>query len=361
MPDDFIPYRSKAATNCNQHKTYRVPGSLIKPTMQPFESQLSAQLHAHEWQSVTSAVAVSGGLDSIALLRGLVALRHPQARPLVVLHFNHRLRGELADRDAAFVAETADKLGLEFTIGAPLEDLAGQGDSLEAAARDARYRFFEETCNQIGARYLFMAHTADDQAETILHRILRGTGVDGLAGIPRVRPLSQLTTIVRPMLSLRRREGAKYIDALRQRYCEDETNADFYFTRNRLRHELLPALAADYNPQIHDALVRLGEMAGEASECVDMLVSTLSAQCVRRERGGVLLETTTLARQPSYLVRQLFVRLWQQQRWPLQAMTYEKWQQLAALAQAAGDATLNLPGDVRAKKQGEQLVLSRPA
>src|SRR5690606_22285737 len=117
------------------------------------------------------------------LLRGLVALRSQGAARLVVVHFHHGLRDE-ADADAAFVQELAAAHDLTCEVGyAAPGALAGEGDSLEAAARDARYRFFLSVASAAGARYLFTAHTADDQAETILHRIVRGTGIAGLAGI----------------------------------------------------------------------------------------------------------------------------------------------------------------------------------
>lgn len=330
--------------------------------MHSFESQLNAQLAAHDWQSVTAAVAVSGGADSVALLRGLSALHPAAAERLVVLHFNHKLRGEAAEVDAAFVENLAKDVGLRCLIGqAEPGALEARGDSLEAAAREARYRFFIQACNQCGARYLFTAHTADDQAETVLHRILRGTGIDGLAGILSTRVLSPLTTLVRPLITTCRSEIEDYLHTTSQSYNEDETNRQLHFTRNRLRHDLLPKLAEEYNAEVHGALRRLADLASEATECIDLLVDQLAADALTSANGEVRLTTDYLRNAPPYLVRQLFIRIWQQQAWPLQAMTYEKWHQLAALTQGNNDSNLNLPGAVRAKKQGEQLVLTRPA
>lgn len=329
--------------------------------MHHLEAYLDEALQRHAWQGVTSLIAVSGGADSVALLRLLAATRPPEAARCLVVHFHHGLRGEAADADAAFVESLAAQYGLGFVLGHADGRLADQGDSLEAAARDARYCFFEETANATGARYLFTAHTADDQAETILHRIVRGTGLDGLAGIPRVRPLSPLTTIVRPLLEVRRSQILEYLEDLGQDVREDHTNADVSFTRNRLRHDLLPKLAADYNPSIVDALLRLGELAGEAQACLQEDVHRLAESSVTQSPAEVGIRVDVLAAARPYLARQLFIELWRERGWPLQPMTFDKWQELAALAQSPGNGVLNLPGDIRAKKQGEQLTLTRPA
>lgn len=328
--------------------------------MHPLEVHFRDQLARHHWHSVTCIVAISGGADSVAMLRMLRTIRPEQTARCIVAHFHHGLRGEAADADARFVENLARQFGFDFVLGEAAKDLSQQGDSLEAAARAARYRFFEEVANAQGARYLFTAHTADDQAETILHRILRGTGLDGLAGIPRVRPLSPLTTIVRPLLSVRRTEILEYLQAIGQDYREDHTNSDISFTRNRLRHELLPQLAVDYNPNVVDALLRLGELAGEAQACLDKDIQQWHAQAVQESGQSICIDCRALANASPYLVRQLLMKLWGERAWPLQPMTYEKWQALAGLALSPADGTLNLPGDIRAKKQGEQLTLTRP-
>ncbi len=330
--------------------------------MPTLETQLEKQLAPHDWQSVTTLVAVSGGADSIALLRGLAALQTPSPGRLVVVHFNHQLRGEQSDLDEAFVADLAKRLDLPFVAGrGDGAAIASRGDSVEASARAARYQFFEAVAGQHGARYALMAHTADDQAETILHRIVRGTGLEGLAGIPRVRRLSPLTTIVRPLLDVRRSEVLHYLAQLGQDFREDESNVDSRFTRNRLRHELLPQLAREYNPQVVDALLRLGELAGDVDAIVDeRLQQVLAAAIVRQTPHELQFDVAQLALQPSSIVRMALVRAWRGQAWPLQQMGFEKWQSLAALTIAPEDGVLNLPGNVRAQKQGEQLWLARP-
>jgi tRNA(Ile)-lysidine synthase len=189
------------------------------------EERVAAVWPPQAWQDVPVVVAVSAGADSVALLRILARLRPPAAR-LWVAHFHHGLRGEAADADEQFVARLADSLKLGFRVGrAPASQLATAGDGLEAAARRARYAFLTAAAEKVGARYLAVAHTADDQAETILHRVLRGTAPAGLAGMPAARMLSGAVSLVRPLLAIRRSELRDYLAVVGQDWREDATNA----------------------------------------------------------------------------------------------------------------------------------------
>jgi len=331
------------------------------PAMQPtFLDLLQQSWPAREWQEVTVLVAVSGGADSVALLRGLKEMKPGGAGRLSVAHFNHRLRGEESTADAAFVAELAASLGLGCEVGSADWELDGAdcGDGLEAAARDARYQFLKTAADRVGARFVVTAHTADDQAETILHRVIRGTGIAGLAGIPRTRPLTAATTLLRPMLALRRSEIIEFLQSLGQAYREDASNGDMRFTRNRLRHELLPLLAREFNPQVSDALLRLGSLAAEAQATIQQQIEPLL------QHGEVLGPDaihwhccSKLLALSDYLLRELLSHVWREQNWPLQAMTHEKWCDLAALARSdAGIRTF--PGPILAQKQGEWLLLT---
>ncbi len=248
---------------------------------------LAAAWPPRQWADLTVLAAVSGGADSVAMLRALVAVKPPGDGRLVVGHLNHRLR-EDADADERFVAELSGRLGLECCCGR-LEpaSLTEAGRGLEAAAREARYRFLRTTAERLGARYVACGHTADDQIETVLHRILRGTGIAGLAGMPAAR-LSEAVTLVRPLLGARRSELLEYLDRIGQPYRQDRSNLDRRFTRNRLRHDLLPHLAEHYNPAVGDALLRLARLAGEIQEVAARRVGSSSA-AVAEGRGVILL------------------------------------------------------------------------
>ncbi|MGD0059654.1 MAG: tRNA lysidine(34) synthetase TilS [Verrucomicrobiia bacterium] len=194
-------------------------------------------------------VGVSGGPDSVVLLDTLVKSGW---RPHVC-HLNHQLRGPASDADAEFVRDLAVRYGLPNTI--EWRKVAGDEDG----ARRARHEFFAKVAAQTGIQKLALAHTADDQVETFLLRLLRGAGVPGLVGIWPERQLGKLR-VIRPMLKVRRTEVLEYLSAQGLKYREDASNADTRFTRNRIRHELLPMLERDFNPAIREVLLHTAEI-----------------------------------------------------------------------------------------------------
>lgn len=339
--------------------------------MHPFEKQLALAWPLGEWRDLTVLVAVSGGSDSVALLRGLAALRAADsgasgAGALRAAHLNHQLRGEDAREDERFVVALCRHLAIPCEVGraslATFRRLPGGG--LEAAARKARYRFLASAAGACGARYVAVAHTADDQAETILHRILRGTGIGGLSGMARARPLGG-GTLLRPLLGFRRAEVLEYLADIGQSYRIDSTNVDTRFTRNRLRHDLLPRLARDYNPNVTDALLRLGALAGEVRQWMDWQVEALQAACCGHEEGAeetVTVQTRRLRSEPAALVRELLVALWRQQNWPMRQMGFDQWNLLAEMVHMSGEPSSPrrkhvFPGSILVEAGPEGLVL----
>ncbi len=341
--------------------------------MHPFEKKLALEWSPQQWGEVTVLAAVSGGADSVALLRGLAAVRatgSPRKRgSLCAAHLNHQLRGDDATADERFVAELCHHLAIPCEIGRAVvaggPDAAGTG--LEAAARKARYRFLESAAGRCGARFVAVAHTADDQAETILHRIVRGTGLAGLSGMARARPLGH-ATLLRPLLGFRRSEVLEYLADIGQPFRTDRTNADLRFTRNRLRHALLPHLAREYNPNVVDALVRLGRLAGEVQQWMDGQLAPLRAACPGDAAGSdrsVCIDTRPLQSEPAVVVRELLVGLWRQQGWPMQQMGFEQWDLLAEMAFASGEQSRpprkhTFPGGIVAETGPDGLVLHPP-
>jgi tRNA(Ile)-lysidine synthase len=206
------------------------------------------------------AVAVSGGADSVALLRVLLELRHELGIVLSVGHFHHQIRGAEADSDRQFVSELALEFQLEFHSGSadvPAYALSHKL-SLESAARELRHQWFAELVHQDAANKIATAHTLDDQAETVLMRILRGTGVRGLAGIA---PEQREKHLVRPLLGITRHEIEGYLGAIHQSWRNDSSNLNLSHTRNRVRYTLLPLLERDFNPAIRQTLADLAEVA----------------------------------------------------------------------------------------------------
>ncbi|MBL9125203.1 MAG: tRNA lysidine(34) synthetase TilS [Planctomycetaceae bacterium] len=338
--------------------------------MHSLEAQLLSAWPLERWQDLGLLVAVSGGPDSVALLRALRAVA-PAAR-LIVGHFDHRLRGPESDADRQFVVDLARRMGLPVELGAgePAAVAAGK-DGIEAAARAERYAFLQGAAERAGARYVVTGHTADDQVETVLHRIIRGTGIAGLAGMPRVRPLSAATTLIRPLLACRRVEVLAYLEFLGQSFRLDSTNCEFGFTRNRLRHQLLPELERNYNPGVAEALLRLSRLAGDAQEIVDRSVAALADRVAAPPPAGagsraIAIQCGPLADQPRHLVRELLVHVWRKQGWPEQSMGLAEWDRLAGLCAeletpaSAPPAVQMFPGGVRAERSGAILHLGAP-
>jgi tRNA(Ile)-lysidine synthase len=229
------------------------------------------------------AVAVSGGADSVALLELLLEARDRLGVVVSVAHYNHRLRGSESDADARFVERIAAAKELPF-FGAGAETL--HATNVEASARQDRYRFFEQLVRQGCTGKVATAHTADDQAETVLARLLRGGGPAGLAGIlPAVRD----GTVVRPLLEVRRAELRAWATARGVAWREDSSNRDRRFLRNRIRHELIPQLERDYNPGIVNVLNHTAEVARAEEAHWQREIEELATRMVREATEGAKL------------------------------------------------------------------------
>jgi tRNA(Ile)-lysidine synthase len=219
-------------------------------------------------------IAVSGGADSVALLRLLLELRKEIGIVLSVVHFNHKLRGAESEEDERFVAELAQrhKLELRCQSGEVAAHAAEKHLSLETAAREMRYQYFQGLLSVGGLNRIATGHTLDDQAETVLLKIVRGAGGRGLAGIyPRLPiPRSQFSdgspSIIRPLLGTRRRSLEAYLLALGQSWREDKSNRDLRHMRNRVRHGILPRLERYLNPAVREAFAETAEIARSEEE-----------------------------------------------------------------------------------------------
>ena len=250
-------------------------------------STLSQELleHIHVEQFLRAGdrvgVAVSGGADSVALLLLLLQLREKLGIVLSVVHFNHKLRGKASDEDEKFVAKLAAKHGLEFHSASV--DVAKKAKeeraNLEDAARRARYDYFRSLAESGVCRRIAVAHTADDQAETVLAHLLRGTGLAGLGGIhPVAGP------IIRPLLSVRRSELRSFLRARKQTWREDATNRDTKRMRARIRKKLLPLLEKQFQPAIVEHLGTLADLAREDEAFLDAIAEERVSALVH-ERG----------------------------------------------------------------------------
>jgi tRNA(Ile)-lysidine synthase len=230
-------------------------------------------------------VGVSGGADSVALLHMLADLQTKLGIRISVLHFHHQLRGAEADEDERFVRDLAAKMHFDFV--SDRGDVAGEARrnrlNLEDAARRLRYRFFASAAAARELNHVAVAHTADDQAETVLAHLLRGTGLAGLAGIYPVAGL-----IIRPLIEIGREEVRDYLSGLGQSWREDASNQDTSRTRARIRHQLIPLLNRDFDPSTVTRLARLANLAREEEAFLRALEDDRLAALATQEPSGAI-------------------------------------------------------------------------
>ncbi len=309
----------------------------------------------HQLLPVGSTVlcALSGGADSMALLSVLLELQADLALTVCAAHYNHELRGAEAQRDADFVADWCQKNGVPLTLG--------QGDvraeaqkrkaGIEETARDLRYAFLSRTAKSVGATRIATAHTADDNAETVLLNLVRGTGLDGLTGIP-----PQRDCFVRPLLACTRAEIEAYLTAQDIPHVEDSSNQDPAFRRNRIRQSVLPVLRS-INPQFVDTLTaNLTHLRADRAFLDDLAQSI--TQTATETPDGCSISAAHLAAQPRpvrcRVLRQLLSQLGQHQ---ISAVHLDA---LCALAETTAPAAFcPLPHGLFARREYDRLILCR--
>ncbi len=316
----------------------------------------------------TIVVGVSGGPDSMALLHMLLALNQTMDWELKLhaAHLNHGLRADEGEKDAAFVQAAADSLSLPCTIDT--RDIAAisksQGVGIEEAGRIERYAFAERVCLKIGAKTVALGHHADDNAETILHRIIRGTGLRGLAGIPVCRPLTPESEIriVRPLLRMSRQTLVNYLADQGIAYREDRTNERNEPTRNRIRNVVLPLLESDVNPQVRDALARLGEQAQWMEEYLrDTVQRTLNTLLISRTDQTLSLNVDGLARKSRVIQTEIVRAAYRSFGLGEQSLAFSHLTAaLDLISDSSSGKRLQLPGGMVVEKRYHLLIFSVP-
>jgi tRNA(Ile)-lysidine synthase len=302
----------------------------------------------HKLVGTSGIVAISGGPDSVALA---AACRGMGQGGLRLAHLNHLLRGADSDADEAFVRDLASQWLLPLDV--ERRDIAAtaneRGIGIEEAARQVRYDWLTEVARRHSATWIATAHNADDQAETVLHHILRGTGLAGLAGIAERRPLAPGIDVVRPLLNVSRSDIEAYLRSEGIEARIDASNADVRFTRNRLRHELLPQLMRDYNPALVEVLGRLARQASQAQDSIARHAKSLLATIERPAAGEmIILAREPLAALEPHWLREVVRLIWQREDWPAGEMTFDDWDRFVELVRT-DETRHDFPGGVRAR------------
>jgi tRNA(Ile)-lysidine synthase len=304
-------------------------------------------------------VAVSGGADSMVLLHALWRLREPLALKLFVAHLNHQMRSG-ATQDARFVEATARDLGILYiceTIDVPMYQRQHKL-SPEDAARRVRYAFLRATAARLGADRIAVGHTADDQAETVLLHLLRGSGLRGLCGIPPARQ-----TIIRPLIRVQRREILDYLRMHRIPFREDPSNHQRRHTRNRIRLDLLPALQRHYNPRLVQALCTTAQLLADDEAALQAVAR--QRFLAARQPGApepLQLKIDALTSMPPTLQRRTLREALTEVMGDLQGVTHTHIAAVLALLRArAGNKRLELPRGVVVERSYDVLLIHRQA
>jgi tRNA(Ile)-lysidine synthase len=305
----------------------------------------------------TVLAAVSGGPDSICMLHVLASLQEELGFELRVAHLDHRFRGDESRRDAEFVKGVAEDLGLPCRCeeeNVP-QFLLSNSMSKQDAARMLRYKFLITVSKQEYCQRIATGHNADDQAETVLMRVLRGAGPDGLAGIPPKRD----GTIIRPLLGLWRSEIEEYLEARGLPYRTDASNLESTYTRNKIRNELLPALE-EYNPRISQSLVNLGSIMTGVKDHLEKLTDEALPKVVRSTRlGQFALDSAALTGYDEALQRNVFRRVLESLRPDLPPPSFRHVESIAELLRRneVGVAA-ELPDGAQARLEHGCLIIS---
>ncbi len=275
--------------------------------------------------------ACSGGADSVALVSLLLKLREKMALEIAVGHFNHRLRAG-AEADEAFVRDLARAWGLAFFAG--VKDVRSEARAgklnLEETARGLRYEFLRSAAGAWGATRIATGHTMNDQAETFLMRLLRGSGLSGLAGIEPVSAAGQVP-VVRPLLGVLRQDVEAYLRAEGLAFREDESNADRKLLRNRIRLGLLPQMASEYAPRIVEHLARLSAIIREEDELLAAFIRELADEFIAGAGEKTTLDVRTLSFLPPALARRVAREFLRRLKGDLRAISFEDVESLLGL------------------------------
>lgn len=343
----MLPKRDCESTGLN---SFTLPAEI--PPVEPESPFLTGLLSGMERCTVSGhgmLLAVSGGADSMAMLHGLVEIwKQSSDGRIAVAHLNHGLRDAESDQDARFVEDTCSVLGVKCIVERLVPgtlDVDSRG-SLEESARKARYEFLSRTARSLNLPVILTAHHQQDQTETLIFNILRGTGLRGLCGIPEVRELAPGLHVVRPLLKL---SPVVIRDFVRRRgivFREDSSNSTSQFTRNQIR-QVLNSMPKEGSDSLGTFLQALSDQAAHTMRAIDEL-SALMIQGAVREGSDhqVQLDCKELLRWPEPLVRHALILLWTRKRWPRQQMNAAQWERLSGAALTGAPRRWTFPGGI---------------
>lgn len=300
--------------------------------------------------------AVSGGADSVCLLYLLILCKEELGIDVCALHVHHGLRGAEADRDASYVKRVCGEHGILCrVVCADVSEYAREhGMSTEEAGREIRYRAFQEEADRTGADRIAVAHHRDDNAETILHNLFRGSGLKGLGGIAPVRD-----NIVRPLLCFSREEILTYLEENGIEYCTDSTNLEDDYTRNRLRNQILPLITSAINPRAVENINRAGGMIAQADDYLSSQASAVWEDCGMEEDGRLGIPLEILEKQPPVIRTYLIMQMIRRMSGAAKDITFKHVEQVLELAFKAAGSRADLPYGLSGRRSYRELWIEK--
>jgi tRNA(Ile)-lysidine synthase len=321
--------------------------------MEDVETEIQKCWDIDRWRDVTVLLAISGGADSVALLLAMRRLA-PEHSGLAVAHFNHGLRGDESDADAAFVGALAEQQTMRFFVNAAPPQVKAMPQD-EERLRKQRYDFLEKTSRSIGARYVVTAHHQNDVAETLLLNLIRGTGLAGLSGIEPFRPIDHASDVIlaRPMLNVSRSFIQAYLERHQQAYRIDSSNTSSRYKRNRIRNEVLPLMAEINGGSTTESIARSVTHLSHVNRFLDSLAATVREEAmIDATPQHCVLNYDRLANEEWILVQRALVQIWTNQQWSLQQMSQAAWFSIRNyLTEEQSSPSAMLPGRLRLRLQ----------
>jgi tRNA(Ile)-lysidine synthase len=305
-------------------------------------------------------LAVSGGPDSVFLLEAISALKNKSGiKKISVCNLDHGLRGDESTGDSLFVKDLARSRGLEFIHKKiDLNRTKLKSISTEEAAREARYRFFRESAEHIGANVIATGHTIDDQAETVLMRIVKGASLKGLVGISPAREDGDFR-IIRPLIEIEKQEIVKYLDGRGIPYRIDSTNREPIYFRNVVRKDVIPFLER-YNPRLKRAMFNLAEHLREDFEFISDEKKKAASSIRSSGKGELVIRLKDIAVQPKAIQKEIMRDALGKIGGEVKKLSFRHWKELeAVIRRGRKGCAVHLPGGIRVARTGDSINFSR--
>ena len=307
--------------------------------------------------NVRVVVGVSGGPDSVTLIHLLWRLGDEYGLTLWIAHLNHKLRGREGEEEGRWVKQFGHELGISvISDSCDVALLAKRKKlSLEEAGRRARYNFLEHVAGKVGASRIALAHTASDQVETFLMRLIKGAGLDGLSGIPAVRG-----RVIRPLIEIFREEVEAYCRDHHLYPRQDSSNLELCFLRNRIRWDLIPHLSGQYNPRIGETILRTSLIIREEGDYLERETRrALRRASVGQDNGELILDIQKLHRLHPAIQRRVVRKALEEVKGDVKRITFDHISSALGMGSGKGTKKLDLPGDLVVQREYDRLVLRR--